>query len=138
MRAGHLQAATASLRPVDTTTLAVNWLSAQSLIDSFSTAGVIAIIFAETGLLLGFFLPGDALLVTAGIAAGGHLGTIHLPLPALLIGCPIAAIVGSELGYFIGRRSGPLLFRRPDARFFKPEYVDRTAEHLDRFGPARA
>src|SRR5439155_4974286 len=110
-----------SLPPMHATTLAVNWLSARSLIDTFSTAGVIAIIFAETGLLIGIFLPGDSLLVTAGIAAGGHLGGIHLPLPALLIGCPIAAIVGSEVGYFIGRRSGPLLFRRPEARFFKPE-----------------
>jgi membrane-associated protein len=123
---------------VNATTLAVNWLSAQSLINSFSTAGVIAIIFAETGLLFGIFLPGDALLVTAGIAAGGHLGSIHLPLAALLIGCPIAAIAGSQLGYWIGLRSGPLLFRRPDARFLKPEYVERTAQHLERFGPARA
>ena len=119
-------------------TLAVNWLSAQSLIDSFSTFGVIAIVFAETGLLFGIFLPGDSLLVTAGIAAGGHLGTIHLSLPALLIGCPIAAIVGSEVGYVIGRRAGPLLFRRAEARFFKPEYVERTAAHMERFGSAKA
>src|SRR3954451_16915482 len=138
MRAGHLQAATASLRPVDTTTLAVNWLSAQSLIDSFSTAGVIAIIFAETGLLFGIFLPGDSLLVTAGIAAGGHLGTIHMPLGVLLIGCSLAAILGSQVGYWIGRGRGSLLFRKQDARFFKPDYVERTAEHLERFGVARA
>jgi len=117
---------------------AVNWLSARSLIDAFSTAGVIAIIFAETGLLIGIFLPGDSLLVTAGIAAGGHLGSIHLNLAALLIGCPIAAIAGSQLGYWIGRRSGPLLFRREDARFFKTEYVERTSGHLDRFGAAKA
>jgi membrane-associated protein len=123
---------------VQSATLAVNWLSPQSLIDSFSTLGVIAIIFAETGLLIGIFLPGDSLLVTAGIAAGGHLGSIHLSLPALLIGCPIAAIVGSEVGYVIGRRSGPLLFRRADARLFKPEYVERTAVHMERFGSARA
>src|SRR4051794_40500772 len=75
--------------------VAVNWLSAQSLIESFSTAGVIAIVFAETGLLIGIFLPGDSLLVTAGIAAGGNLAHIHLNLAALLIGCPIAAIAGS-------------------------------------------
>jgi membrane-associated protein len=116
----------------------VNWLSAQSLIDSFSTIGVIAIVFAETGLLIGIFLPGDSLLVAAGIAAGGHLGHIHLSLPALLIGCPIAAILGSELGYVIGYRSGPYLFRRREARFFKPEYVERTAAHLERFGGGRA
>jgi membrane-associated protein len=121
-----------------TTMQAVNWLSAKSLIDAFSTAGIIAIIFAETGLLIGVFLPGDSLLVTAGIAAGGHLGTIHLSLPALLIGCPLAAIAGSQVGYWIGRRTGPLLFRREDARLFKPEYVERTAGHLDRFGAPRA
>jgi membrane-associated protein len=118
--------------------LAVNWLSARSLIDAFSTAGVIAIVFAETGLLIGIFLPGDSLLVTAGIAAGGHLSGIHLSLAALLIGCPIAAIAGSQVGYWIGRRTGPMLFRREDARFFKPEHVERTSGHLDRFGAARA
>src|SRR3954469_15456291 len=117
---------------------AVNWLDARSLIDSFSTAGVIAIVFAETGLLIGVFLPGDSLLVTAGIAAGGHLAGIHLPLPALLIGCPIAAIAGSQFAYWFGRRTGPMLFRRQDARFFKPEYVERTATHLERFGAPKA
>ncbi|MFL6238315.1 MAG: DedA family protein [Actinomycetes bacterium] len=121
-----------------TTTLAVNWLSAHSLIDAFSTAGVIAIVFAETGLLFGLFLPGDSLLVTAGIAAGGHLAGIHLSLAALLIGCPIAAILGSQLGYWIGLRTGPVLFRKPEARLFKPEYVERTAVHLDRFGVPKA
>jgi membrane-associated protein len=117
---------------------AVNWLDARSLIDAFSTAGVIAIVFAETGLLIGIFLPGDSLLVTAGIAAGGELGSIHLSLAALLIGCPIAAIAGSQLGYWIGGRTGPRLFRREDARLFKPEYVERTATHLERFGVPKA
>jgi membrane-associated protein len=119
-------------------TLAVNWLSASSLINSFSTAGVIAIVFAETGILLGIFLPGDSLLVTAGIAAGGHLAGVHLSLVALLIGCPLAAIAGAQVGYWLGRRTGPLLFRRADARFLKAEYVERTAAHLERFGPAKA
>lgn len=121
-----------------TTLSAVNWLSAQSLIESFSTAGVIAIIFAETGLLIGIFLPGDSLLVTAGIAAGGHLGSLHMSIAALLIGCPLAAILGAQVGYWIGHRSGPRLFRREDARLFKPDYVERTATHLQRFGMARA
>src|SRR3954454_21750965 len=138
MRAGHLQAATASLRPVDTTTLAVNWLSAQSLIDTFSTAGVIAIVFAETGLLIGIFLPGDSLLVTAGIAAGGHLAHVHLSLPALLIGCPLAAIAGSQVGYLIGRHGGVRMFRKEEARFLKPDYVERTSGVVDRFGAANA
>jgi membrane-associated protein len=123
---------------VHATTLAVNWLDAHSLIDHFSTVGVIAIVFAETGLLIGIFLPGDSLLVTAGIAAGGHLGSVHLSLAALLIGCPMAAIAGSQFAYWLGRSSGPALFRRPDARFFRPEHVQRAATHLDRFGAPRA
>jgi membrane-associated protein len=123
---------------VDTTTLAVNWLSAQSLIDSVSTIGVILIIFAETGLLIGVFLPGDSLLVTAGIAAGGGLGAVHLQLWPLLVGCPIAAILGAQVGYWIGQRTGPVLFRREDARVFRQEFVDRAASYLDRFGSRRA
>lgn len=134
----HIPAAASLRRVTATTAMAVNWLSARSLIESFSTAGVIAIVFAETGLLIGVFLPGDSLLVTAGIAAGGQLAGVHLSLVALLIGAPLAAITGSQVGYWLGRRTGPLLFRRPDARFLKPDYVTRTAEHLDRFGPAKA
>jgi membrane-associated protein len=117
--------------------MAVNWLDARSLIEQFSTIGVILIIFAETGLLIGVFLPGDSLLVTAGIAAGGGLG-VNLNLTALLIGCPIAAILGAEAGYWIGLRTGPVLFRRPDARWFRREHVDRAAAYLERFGPRRA
>jgi membrane-associated protein len=123
---------------VSSTTLAVNWLSAQSLIESFSTIGVILIIFAETGLLVGVFLPGDSLLVTAGIAAGGGIGGVHLKLWPLLVGCPLAAILGAQVGYWIGARTGPLLFRREDARLFRHEYVDRASAYLDRFGPRRA
>jgi membrane-associated protein len=126
------------LSAVGDATLAVNWLDARSLIDAFSTAGVIAIVFAETGLLIGIFLPGDSLLVTAGIAAGGHLAGVHLSLTALLIGCPLAAIAGAQVGYWLGRRTGPLLFRKPDARVFRTEHVERTAAHLHRFGVARA
>jgi membrane-associated protein len=118
--------------------LAVNWLDAHSLIASFSTIGVILIIFAETGLLIGVFLPGDSLLVTAGIAAGGGLGGVHLPLWALLIGCPLAAVIGAQVGYLIGHHTGPVLFRREDARIFRQEYVDRASAYLERFGARRA
>jgi len=117
---------------------AVNWLSAHSLLDTFGTAGVIAIIFAETGLLLGVFFPGDSLLVTAGIAAGGGLPGLHPPVWALLVGAPIAAVLGGECGYLLGKRAGPYLFRRPDARLFRHEYVERAAAFLERFGWARA
>jgi len=119
--------------------VAVNWLDAHSLIAAFGVAGVISIIFAETGLLIGVFLPGDSLLVTAGIAAAGGLGeSLDLPLLPLLVGCPIAAIAGAQLGYWIGVRTGPYLFRKPDARVFRREYVERAGHVLQRYGPGRA
>jgi len=123
---------------VSGTVSAVNWLSAGSLISAFGTAGVIGIVFAETGLLLGVFLPGDSLLVTAGIAAGGGISGIKLPILPLLIGCAFAAVIGGLCGYVIGLKAGPLLFRKPDARIFRHEYVERAAEFLERFGWAKA
>jgi membrane-associated protein len=102
---------------------------------SAATVAVILIIFAETGLFLGFFLPGDSLLVLAGIYsvhhAGAKPGDPHLNLGLLLPGVIIASIVGSQLGYWLGRRAGDTLFHRPDSRFFKQEYVDRTREVLE-------
>jgi membrane-associated protein len=107
------------------------------LIKTFGTLGLIGIIFAETGLLVGFFLPGDSLLVTAGVLASGsakdHHG-LHLNLAVILIGCFVAAAVGAEVGYVIGRKAGPTLFNRPRSRLFKPEYVDKAQGYFDRFG----
>lgn len=81
--------------------------------------GLIAIVFAETGLLAGFFLPGDSLLVTAGVfAAAGHLNVW-----VLLATLTVAAVVGDAVGYSIGRRAGPLLYRREDSRFFKKKHL---------------
>lgn len=114
--------------------LALNPLHAEDLIATLGLIGVLVIVFAETGLLIGFFLPGDSLLFTAGLfAARGDLS-----LTALLIGTPIAAIVGAQVGYAIGRASGPRLFNRPDSRFFRHEYVERARHHLERFGAAKA
>jgi membrane-associated protein len=111
-----------------------------------STLGVLALVivmFAETGLLVGFFLPGDSLLFVAGYAAsaGGPatLGLDHpLPLGWVMVAAAAGALVGAQVGYYIGRHGGPALFRRPDARFFKHAYVERTEHALERFGPARA
>src|SRR5260370_21797994 len=89
------------------------------------------IVFAETGLLVGFFLPGDSLLFTAGVLAGQS----KLDLWLLLPGAFVAAVLGDQFGYFIGRRFGPPLFRRPDSRFLKQEYVDRTHAFFERHGP---
>jgi len=107
------------------------------LIKTFGTIGLFGIIFAETGLLVGFFLPGDSLLVTAGVLASGtakdHHG-LHLNLAVILAGCFVAAAVGAELGYVIGRKAGPALFNRPRSRLFKPEYVTKAQSYFDRFG----
>jgi membrane-associated protein len=108
----------------------------------FATAGVIVIIFAETGLLFGCVLPGDSLLFTAGIlTAVTHVDGQEfqaLSLPWLLTGGPIAAILGAQLGHWLGARYGRRLFQRPDSRIFKQEYVEKAEYYFERFGPARA
>jgi membrane-associated protein len=89
-----------------------------------------AIVFTETGLLFGFFLPGDSLLVTAGVvAAAGHLNIWWLN--ALLA---VAAVVGDSVGYAIGWRLGPRLFTRPRSRLFNPRHVERTRAFYARYG----
>jgi membrane-associated protein len=88
------------------------------------------IIFAETGLLLGFVLPGDSLLFTLGVVAGSGKMNIYLLLSILLV----AAIVGDTSGYFLGRRTGPKIFSRPDSRFFKQEYIKRTQNFFEKYG----
>jgi membrane-associated protein len=106
---------------------------------SLGTAGIIGIIFAETGLLIGFFLPGDSLLVAAGAfsSPGRHLvgGTnVHLNLGVLLVGCFVAAAAGAQVGYVLGAKAGPALFNRPGSRLFKPEYVERAQHYFDHYG----
>ncbi len=108
-------------------------LSPESLLDAlgpFATLGLIAIIFAESGILLGFFLPGDSLLFTAGLfAAKGDLN-----LAVILVGCFIAAVVGDQVGYLFGRRVGPALFGRPDSKIFKQKYVAQADAFFQRHG----
>jgi len=92
--------------------------------------GLIAIVFAETGLLVGFFLPGDSLLITAGLfAARGDL-SIHALIPTLIL----AAIVGNATGYWIGARTGAALYSRPDSLLFRREHVRMTHEYYERHG----
>ena len=80
------------------------------------------IVFAETGLLVGFFLPGDSLLVTAGVfAATGQLNIVHLNLVLIA-----AAILGDTVGYWFGRKTGPALFKRPKSVFFNPAHLRRA------------
>src|SRR5579871_5858736 len=83
------------------------------------------IVFAETGLLLGFFLPGDSLLFTVGVVSGaGQLNIVLIN----------AALIGDSTGFFLGRHTGPRIFARPDSLLFKQEYVTRTAEFYERYG----
>jgi membrane-associated protein len=93
-------------------------------------AVLVAIVFTETGLLVGFFLPGDSLLITAGlVAAAGHLN-----LWLLFVLLSLAAIAGDSVGYAIGYRAGPVLFTRPKSLLFNPRHLDRTREFYARHG----
>jgi membrane-associated protein len=119
----------------------MHFLDPATLIRTYGTIGVLAIVFAETGLLIGFILPGDSLLFLAGIAASPVAAAIvgtSLPLPVLLIGAPVSAILGAQLGHFLGARYGIKLFQRPNSRLFKAEYADRARHYFDRYGPPKA
>ena len=96
----------------------------------YGYATLFAIVFAETGLLVGFFLPGDSLLFTVGVVAGAG----RLDLTATIILLSVAAIVGDGVGYYLGSITGPKIFSRPDSRFFKQEYVRRTHEFYEKHG----
>lgn len=107
------------------------WLpSLQEIVRWGGVIGIAAIVYAETGLLLGFFLPGDSLLVTAGVfAARGDLSVV-----ALLIVLPIAAIVGNATGYFIGKKAGGALYSRPNSRLFKRAHLMRAHAFYEKYG----
>ena len=119
--------------------LGPEWLDATFIIKAFvgwigpwAILGVMLVIFAETGLLIGFFLPGDSLLFTLGMFVGtGHVG-VHIWAAAPLVW--LAAIAGNQTGYLIGRKAGPAIFNRPDSRLFKQEHVDRTSDFFERHG----
>jgi membrane-associated protein len=110
-------------------------LDPKSIFDSLSPygeIGLILIIFAETGLLIGFFLPGDSLLFTAGLfVADGAIDSPLWAVCALLVG---AAVIGNATGYWIGRSAGPAVFDKPRSRLFKPHHVVKTQEFFDRYG----
>ena len=106
-------------------------MNPKSLIETFGTLGVFAVIFAESGLLVGFFLPGDSLLFTAGLLASQGV----LNLAVLMVGCAVAAVAGDQVGYVIGRRAGPAVFRRPDSKLFHKQNVDRARAYFEKNGP---
>jgi membrane-associated protein len=113
--------------------LLANPLSPDSLLSGSGALVVLAIIiFCESGLLIGFFLPGDTVLFAAGVSIA--TGAISSSLTSFLIVLPIAAIAGNLVGYAIGYRVGPIVFDRPNSRMFRPEYVDRAHLFFERFG----
>ncbi|MGX1669694.1 DedA family protein [Streptomyces sp. NPDC055400] len=117
---------------------AVNVLDAGSLLSAFGALGVAVVLFAETGLLVGFFLPGDSLLFTAGLlCAGGAHGPVHLSLPQVLAAALVGALAGAQAGYWIGRRGGRALLARSRAKRLH-EGAARAEELLERYGHAKA
>ena len=118
--------------------LALNPLDPHSLLATFGALGVFVVLFAETGLLVGFFLPGDSLLFTAGLlcttsAASG----LHLSLPAVLAAAVAGALLGAEVGYLLGRRGGPALLDRPDRPRLQ-HGVEQARDALEHYGTAKA
>ncbi|MDX6352891.1 MAG: rane-associated protein [Streptomyces sp.] len=117
---------------------AVNVLDAGSLLSAFGALGIAVVLFAETGLLIGFFLPGDSLLFTAGLlCVPGVHGAVHLSLPQVLIAAVVGALLGAQAGYWIGRRGGRALLARSRSRKLQ-EGAARAEELLERYGHAKA
>ncbi|MFF8959225.1 DedA family protein [Streptomyces sp. NPDC014894] len=114
--------------------LGPSWLDPDHLIGTFGLIGVLVIVFAESGLLIGFFLPGDSLLFTTGLlVTTGKLD--DLPLWAVCALIVLAAVVGDQVGYLFGRKVGPALFKRPDSRFFKQDNVEKAHDFFEKYGP---
>ncbi|MCC6382673.1 MAG: VTT domain-containing protein [Dehalococcoidia bacterium] len=108
----------------------------ESLINAVGYPGLFLIVFAETGLLIGFFLPGDTLLITTGLLiqrghleVAGHSG-LWIVIPLLIV----AAVVGDAVGYQIGRHAGPRIFNREDSRWFHRKHLERARQFYDRHG----
>lgn len=118
--------------------LVPDWLNPESLLQTlgpWAFWGAVAIIFAECGLLIGFFLPGDSLLFVVGLFIAQDIIGINIYIAAAILA--LAAMLGNLTGYWIGAKAGPRLFERPDSRLFKKEYVVKTHDFFERYG-ARA
>lgn len=117
-------------------------LDAHTVVSSLGLIGVLAIIFMETGLLIGLIFPGGEVVFLAGIAASGTgaaiLGDAKLSAPLLFALAPIAAIVGGEVGYWFGKKFGRKFFDRPNTRFFNQKMVAATEKWLLKYGPRKA
>ncbi len=117
-------------------------LDAHTVVSSLGLIGVLAIIFMETGLLIGLVFPGGEVVFLAGIAASGTgaalLGDAKLSAPLLFALAPIAAITGGEVGYWFGKKFGRKFFDRPNTRFFNQKMVATTEKWLIKYGPRKA
>ena len=116
-------------------TLGPSWMNPESMLNSLGDIAfwvALGVIFAECGILLGFFLPGDSLLFVVGLFIAQGTIDMNLWIASLLL--TIAAIIGNLTGYWIGRTAGPALFNRPDSRFFRKEYVDKTHQFFEKHG----
>jgi len=118
--------------------VAINLLSSTSLLASLGALGVFLVLFAETGLLIGFFLPGDSLLFTAGLlCAGSSTGKTHLSLPLVLLAAAAGALLGAQTGFFIGRKGGRPLLERNRSKYLRRGAV-RSQDLLTRYGYGKA
>ena len=120
----------------------MNLFDAHSIVANLGLIGILTIIFAETGLLVGLAFPGDSLLFIAGVAASSSgaaiLGDAQLSAPMLFLLAPVMAIVGGEVGYWFGDRYGKKMFDRPNGRVFNQQKVIATDKWLKKYGPGRA
>lgn len=119
-------------------TLLPDWMTPDTLLEQlgqWALWGTAAIIFAECGLMIGFFLPGDSLLFTVGLFAAR--GDIPQPIVVICVVLTLSAFLGNVVGYEIGRKAGPRVFSKPESRIFRQEYIDKTMDFFDKYG-ARA
>lgn len=108
----------------------MGWLDPRFLIETFGYVGLFLIVFAESGLFFGFFLPGDSLLLTAGLFAYKGLLNIWVLLPMLFV----AAVLGDNVGYWFGRKTGPPLFQREESLLFRPKNLLTAKKFYDKHG----
>lgn len=132
----------APVNGVSTTTIALGpqFIQPNYLLENFGLIGLLLVVFVECALLVGFFLPGDSLLFTAGLIATGQAELAGNPVSpvaslwVLLVTVPVAAVAGDQVGYLIGRKAGPAVFARDDSRFFKQRYVTEAHKFFERHG----
>ncbi|MFE9449104.1 DedA family protein [Streptomyces sp. NPDC006739] len=116
-----------------TLALGPSWLDPNYLLNTYSIWGLLLVVFAESGLLIGFFLPGDSLLFTCGLLITSN--QMHFPLWGAIALICLAAVLGDQAGYMFGKKVGPSLFNRPDSRLFKQENVTKAHEFFEKYGP---